>query len=104
MQAVNNPSVIKLKEGKSITEYKENEIDDIALQTALRQSYRMFKLFNGTFEYIRDSFGEEKLKNDLSSFFSQYIASLNVDQIDLFNTLDGILFIFLLFTNYFIGI
>lgn len=90
---MNNPSVVKAKEGKSVTEFKENEIDDIALQTALRQSYKMFKLFNGTFEYIRDTFGEERLKKDLEKFFNQYIASLNVDQIDLFNTLDGYLVI-----------
>jgi hypothetical protein len=45
VETVTNPSVSKQKEGKATIEYKENDIDDIALQCVVKQAYRMFKVF-----------------------------------------------------------
>jgi hypothetical protein len=33
-----------MKDGKQVTEYKENDLDDLCLQTVLRQIYKTFKV------------------------------------------------------------
>jgi len=53
----------------------------------------MFKLFNGSFNYNISTFSEDLLKQKLHAFFPQYLNSIKFDQVDLFNTLEGIHFL-----------
>jgi len=91
--AVNNPRVSKVQDGASVSEFKENELDDTSLLTVLSQAYKLFKLFNGSFTGQRKQYGEEGLKQKLDAFFSSYLQSMIIDEIDLFSTLDGIHFL-----------
>eukprot|EP01118_Nematostelium_gracile_P018295 TRINITY_DN8091_c0_g1_i1.p1 TRINITY_DN8091_c0_g1~~TRINITY_DN8091_c0_g1_i1.p1 ORF type:complete len:444 (-),score=113.32 TRINITY_DN8091_c0_g1_i1:1241-2572(-) len=93
VMSVNNPSVVKVRDGKSVLVSKENELDDIALKTVIIQAYKTFKLFYGSFESIQSQTSEENLKAKLQSFFGQYVPALRFDQVDLFNTLEGIHFL-----------
>jgi len=90
---VNNPSSTKTRDGKTVTEYKENDVDDTALHTISEQCYAIFKLFHGSFRYIMDNFSEDVLKQKLQNFFPRYLDSLKFDQMDLFSTLEGIHFL-----------
>ncbi len=72
------------------TKWKERDIDDIALQHFIRRMYKMFTLFNGTFQDIHASEGEDKFKSALNYFFSKYIEATKLDQLDVFSTLEGI--------------
>ncbi|GAM23629.1 hypothetical protein SAMD00019534_068040 [Acytostelium subglobosum LB1] len=87
--ALNNASGVV--NGKK--EYVEDDIDDLILQTTLRQIYDLWRIFNGPMMEIakRDSF--DVLKKRLDSFIKPYIQQISFDQLDLFTTLDGIQFL-----------
>jgi len=89
---VANPSVTKVKDGKTVLEYKENELDDLSLRTVVFQIYRMFKFFNGKFQDLEDQ-GEQLLVDKLKGFLTPYLASLKFDEIDIFNSFEGIHFL-----------
>jgi len=91
---VRNPTISKAgKDGKVVYQYLEDETDDCVLQTVVRQVYKMFKLFNGPLQTICESQGLDELRNKLDNFMPKLVSSLNFDQIDLFNTLEGIQFL-----------
>eukprot|EP01119_Soliformovum_irregulare_P002749 TRINITY_DN13004_c0_g1_i1.p1 TRINITY_DN13004_c0_g1~~TRINITY_DN13004_c0_g1_i1.p1 ORF type:complete len:451 (-),score=121.75 TRINITY_DN13004_c0_g1_i1:246-1577(-) len=89
---VSNPSVTKVKDGKTVVEFKENELDDLSLRMIVMQIYRMFKFFNGTFLALETQ-SEETLTEKLKSFLNPYLASLKFDEIDIFNSFEGIHFL-----------
>ncbi len=45
-QKVNNPYTVKVKDGKNIIEYKENDVDDTALHSIIEQAYAIFKVMS----------------------------------------------------------
>lgn len=49
MQIVGAPSERKTRDGSEYTEYKCEDAHEIVYQETLKQSYYMFRLFNGTF-------------------------------------------------------
>jgi len=90
---VTNPTVTKMKDGAPATEYKENEMDDLALKATLMRCYQIFKMFHGTFASIQQKYGEDGLKQRMSDFMELYIPTLKSEQINLYSTLDGVHFL-----------
>ncbi|KAG9476887.1 hypothetical protein GDO78_002340, partial [Eleutherodactylus coqui] len=66
---VKNPVVEKQKEGKAILEYQEDELLDKVYSSVLKQCYKMYKLFNGTFNKAMEAGGVALLKDRLEKFF-----------------------------------
>lgn len=50
LQAVNAPSERKTRDGTEYTEYKCDDAHESVYLETLKQSYYMFRLFNGTFQ------------------------------------------------------
>ncbi len=42
--SVRNPSASRLKDGKKVIEWKENELDDIALKSIVVHPYKVFRV------------------------------------------------------------
>lgn len=49
LQIVNAPSERKTRDGTEYTEYRCEDAHEIVYREILKQSYLMFRLFNGTF-------------------------------------------------------
>eukprot|EP01095_Lingulamoeba_sp_RSL-Kostka_P001989 TRINITY_DN12839_c0_g1_i1.p1 TRINITY_DN12839_c0_g1~~TRINITY_DN12839_c0_g1_i1.p1 ORF type:complete len:465 (+),score=121.41 TRINITY_DN12839_c0_g1_i1:17-1411(+) len=100
---VNNPSASKIsKEGKEIKHWKEDEIDDEWLSSIAKQAYKMFRLFYGPMNVIveenggfteDDNTGVLYLREILQNFFNIYVNYSEVENYDMFTTLDGIQFL-----------
>jgi len=92
---VRNPYISRTaKDGKITQQYFEYEVDDSVLQTIVRQSYKLFKLFNGPIRLMLEREGDPDIvRNKLQSFIPHFIASINFEQLDLFATLEGIQFL-----------
>lgn len=43
-KSLNNPYVTKIIDNKNTQEFKENDLEDTALQSVIQQSYKMFKV------------------------------------------------------------
>jgi len=91
---VKNPFIIKTaKDGKATYQYFEDEVDDALLQSIIRQSYKMFRLFNGPCQKVMDEVNVQDLRKRLENFVPAFISTLNFEQLDLFTTLEGIQFL-----------
>jgi len=91
---VRNPFISRTaKDGKVSHQYFEDDLDDALLQTIVRQAYKMFKLFNGPIRLLTETEGVDTVRTRLQSFLPYYLLSLNFEQLDLFNTLEGIQFL-----------
>lgn len=88
MQIVGAPSERKTRDGSEYTEYKCEDAHEIVYQETLKQSYYMFRLFNGTFtdNLIGDNDEQQIafLITKLNKFYSkvriyfQYFSIVNV--------------------------
>jgi hypothetical protein len=81
---INNPM--------SGTEYLEADLDDTSLQAALRQVYRLFKLFNGDCTSVVGRSGYPQLRLQMTGFLNSLLPSLSFEQLNLFSTLEGMLY------------
>ncbi|XP_046370029.2 vacuolar fusion protein CCZ1 homolog [Haliotis rufescens] len=92
---VSIPYSEKTKDGKSYIEYREDDIQDSVFEAVVRQSYRMFQFFNGTFENILDRAERnvQSLIQRLDHFFSRYLLTLRLHQSDILDVFNGIHFL-----------
>lgn len=78
-QIVNAPSERKTRDDAEYTEYRCEDAHEIVYREVLKQSYYMFRLFNGTFldNLIGDSDTQrvQHLINKLNKFYSKVIAT-----------------------------
>jgi len=72
-QTVNIPFVAKVKDGTEYWEYQSDDVQDNVYLAVLQQSYKMFRLFKGSFTAILNSNGADvtQLKQKLDHFFSR---------------------------------
>lgn len=70
---MNVPFVVKMKDGTEYLEYQSDDVQDNVYLAVLQQSYKMFRLFKGSFTAILDSSGADvtQLKYKLDHFFSR---------------------------------
>ncbi|KAL5473104.1 hypothetical protein EMCRGX_G027549 [Ephydatia muelleri] len=90
---VSVPSLEIINNGDRSMQRCDKHVQDVSLQAALRKSYSMFKLFNGTFLNIEAMYGVENLKKKLEKFYSKYINAVEVSKLDIFSVLQGIQFL-----------
>jgi len=91
---VKNPTSTRTdKDGKKTTMVHEHEVKDDVLQALLRQAYALFRLFNGTFESVINSFSVKTLRDKMELFFPRYVEKLDIGASNCFDTLDGIQFL-----------
>lgn len=85
----------KLKDGQTVTEYRDDHVQDSVYESILQQAYRMFKLFNGTFTTIlsRADGNVENLKQRLEHFYCKYLLTLKLPQGDILDVFNGITFL-----------
>eukprot|EP00055_Hartaetosiga_balthica_P008520 m.32010 g.32010 ORF g.32010 m.32010 type:complete len:458 (-) comp6352_c0_seq2:57-1430(-) len=86
---------IKLKtvvKGK-LVEFQEEEVLDESLLSLLKQSYAMLKLFEGKLQTILDERGREGLMSLLNIFYKQYLKSIDVENANVVDALNGIQFL-----------
>ncbi|XP_048575967.1 vacuolar fusion protein CCZ1 homolog isoform X2 [Nematostella vectensis] len=81
------------KDGKNTIEYHYDDVLDNVLDAVLKQSYKMFKLFNGPFNYLSETYGREALKKRSEYFFLSYLQTLNFSSFDLLDIFAGIQFL-----------
>lgn len=95
IMTVSIPYKEKVKEGQNVTEYREDHVQDSVFESILRQAYKMFKLFNGTFTTILNrANGEvESLKQRLEHFYNKYLLTLKIAQGDILDIFNGIHFL-----------
>lgn len=93
---INVPSEKKEKPGGiEYIEYKSDEVHVKVFRQILRQSYQMFRLFNGKFvqpDKEDNDFNVNRLCNKLKEFYEKYLATLNFQQFDILNALQSIHF------------
>ncbi|KAI8797551.1 vacuolar fusion protein CCZ1 [Biomphalaria glabrata] len=85
----------KIKDGQPFTEYRDDHVQDSVYEAILRQAYKMFKLFNGTFTTIlaRANGEVEALKQRLEHFYDKYLLTLKLAQGDILDVFNGIHFL-----------
>ena len=74
---------------------QEDDVSDKVLLSVLHQSYKMFKLFMGSFGYIvnNGNSGVQSLAARLEHFFSRYLLNLRLHSADLLDVFGGIHFL-----------
>eukprot|EP00658_Telonema_sp_P-2_P007526 TRINITY_DN12807_c0_g1_i10.p1 TRINITY_DN12807_c0_g1~~TRINITY_DN12807_c0_g1_i10.p1 ORF type:complete len:398 (+),score=91.62 TRINITY_DN12807_c0_g1_i10:100-1293(+) len=89
---VNNP-VDAGAEGEAM--YQEEELDDLWLQSLLKQSYDFFRLFHGNLSQCWERMGEDGLRSALANFMPRCIGILadQISQYNVLNSLDGITYL-----------
>lgn len=102
--AVNNPSITSAGEstgsqssgkgGKGASEettYFEDEIEDNVLQGIIQRCYRLFRLFNGTFQSIADANNGDMdaVRKRLNLFMEFFVPSVRYQQLPFFTDLHG---------------
>ncbi|XP_041362737.1 vacuolar fusion protein CCZ1 homolog [Gigantopelta aegis] len=92
---VSIPYSEKVKDGHSYIEYREEDVQDSVYAAVLKQAYRMFQLFNGTFENIlQQANGDVQiLKQRLEHFYERYLLTLRMHQSDILDVFNGIHFL-----------
>ncbi|XP_005097300.1 vacuolar fusion protein CCZ1 homolog [Aplysia californica] len=95
VMSVSIPFKEKVKDGQTVTEYRDDHVQDSVFECILRQAYKMFKLFNGTFTTIlmRADGNVDSLKQRLEHFYSKYLLTLKLPQGDILDVFNGITFL-----------
>ncbi|XP_022920945.1 vacuolar fusion protein CCZ1 homolog [Onthophagus taurus] len=81
------------KDGSTTREYIESEIQDNVYKAILEQSYKMYKLFNSTFQISLEKLDVNGLKSKLQKFYDTYLKTIKLDQCDILNIFNGIHFL-----------
>lgn len=69
-QTLNVPWVSQSKDGTSVSEYMDEEVQDNVYQAILKQAYLMYRLFSGTYEKTVETDDVAVLKNRLEHFYT----------------------------------
>ncbi|KAH3863474.1 vacuolar fusion protein CCZ1 homolog [Dreissena polymorpha] len=95
VMTVSVPFSEKTKDGQVSYEYHEEDVQDPVMEALLRQSYRMFTLFNGSIYYLLQKFDNnvQTLQTRLDHFFSRYVLTLRPVSSDLLDVFSGISFL-----------
>mmetsp|Transcript_16376 Transcript_16376/g.42526 ORF Transcript_16376/g.42526 Transcript_16376/m.42526 type:complete len:490 (+) Transcript_16376:199-1668(+) len=91
--AVTLPFSQKAKKDGPVTEYHDENVQNVVLHSLLRQTYTMYKLFNGTFTSVLDAFNRQALVDKLELFFPQHIETLDLEHSDVVEAFNGIQFL-----------
>ncbi|KYQ91083.1 hypothetical protein DLAC_07987 [Tieghemostelium lacteum] len=94
VMSVSNPS----QPGKDAKQrdYVEDETDEFILKRVAQQVYSMWTLFNGPLLKLpqdKQPINYEQLRKRVDQFLKPYIQQMAFDQLDIFNSLDGIRFL-----------
>lgn len=94
IMTVTIPFTEKTKDGQSVLEYHEEEVQDRVYEAILQQAYRMFQLFNGTFASILERTGNnvKVLQQRLEHFYVRFLQTLRLPQGDILDIFSGIHF------------
>lgn len=76
-----------------MTVYHDENVQNVVLQSLLKQTYSMYKLFNGTFTSVLAEFNRDTLVHKLDLFFPQHITTLDFEQSDVVEAFNGIQFL-----------
>lgn len=82
------------------TQYYEDNLHDSILMSTLKQAYRMFTFFNGSFTARLADLGKDDLAVLMDSFFSKYLSTINWSSLDVMTSVNGIQFLPLDKTTY----
>eukprot|EP00037_Helgoeca_nana_P007268 m.66397 g.66397 ORF g.66397 m.66397 type:complete len:480 (+) comp18072_c0_seq1:267-1706(+) len=91
--AVRLPFTERVRKDGNVTEYHDENVQNVVLQSLLKQTYHMYKVFNGTFTSVLDAFSRETLVHKLGLFFPQAIATLDLEHADVVEAFNGIQFL-----------
>eukprot|EP00002_Diphylleia_rotans_P025803 TRINITY_DN5120_c0_g1_i1.p1 TRINITY_DN5120_c0_g1~~TRINITY_DN5120_c0_g1_i1.p1 ORF type:complete len:443 (+),score=90.32 TRINITY_DN5120_c0_g1_i1:48-1376(+) len=91
--AVSNPSERINEAGQVKLVYDESELNDATLMAMLRDSYHIFRFFNGSLESVLSKTSLDGLKGTLDEFFLKHLSLLSFDGLDLSAALDGVHFL-----------
>ncbi|XP_031567120.1 vacuolar fusion protein CCZ1 homolog [Actinia tenebrosa] len=81
------------KDGIKVVEYHDEDVVDSILDAVLKQAYKMFRLFNGTFTYLVETYSREVLRKRADYFYTHYLKTLNFSNFDLLDVFSGIQFL-----------
>ncbi|GJQ77233.1 hypothetical protein Trydic_g14902 [Trypoxylus dichotomus] len=93
VMTLSTPFIDKTKDGTPTREYIENDIQDNVYEAVLRQTYAMYKLFNGTFNSSLQKSDIPALKSKLEKFYTTYLKSLKLTHCDILSIFNGIQFL-----------
>ncbi|CAG9768042.1 unnamed protein product [Ceutorhynchus assimilis] len=84
------PIVTKVKENATSVEYLEEDLQDNVYEAALKQAYYMYRLFWGTFQNTLDKNDLDTLKLRMEIFFTAYLKSIKISNLDILTIFGGI--------------
>eukprot|EP00051_Salpingoeca_urceolata_P028116 m.485073 g.485073 ORF g.485073 m.485073 type:complete len:490 (+) comp23651_c0_seq1:273-1742(+) len=87
------PCTQRTKDGKFIVEYHDDQLQDLVLKAMLKQTYRMYKLFNGPMAPVVAQSGRDAIVEKLEMFFPQYLHTIDLSSADLLGAFNGIQFL-----------
>ncbi|KAL3878000.1 hypothetical protein ACJMK2_035641 [Sinanodonta woodiana] len=89
------PFTEKTRDGQVYVEYHEEDVQDSVMEAVLKQAYRMFTLFNGSFYHILNNSNGDVyvLQQRLEHFYSRYLLTLRLQQSDILDIYNGIYFL-----------
>ncbi|XP_074648417.1 vacuolar fusion protein CCZ1 homolog [Tubulanus polymorphus] len=93
VMTVNIPTTEKIKDGQPHTEYLEDDVQDHIYESVLKQAYKMFRLFMGSFYSVCKKGNVQSLKQRFDHFFSRYLLTLKLNTCDLLDVFNGIHFL-----------
>ncbi|CAB3994315.1 vacuolar fusion CCZ1 homolog, partial [Paramuricea clavata] len=73
--------------------YHNEDVHDTVLRAVLKQTYQMFKLFNGSFQHILSVCDLDELRRRLDYFFGRYLGTINFSTVDILSVFSGIHFL-----------
>ncbi|KXJ08469.1 Vacuolar fusion protein CCZ1-like [Exaiptasia diaphana] len=82
-----------VKDGKKVVDHHDDDLLDSILDAVLKQAYKMFRLFNGTFTYLFNTYSVETLRKRCEYFFVHYLQTLNFSNFDVMDVFSGIQFL-----------
>ncbi|XP_033735365.1 vacuolar fusion protein CCZ1 homolog [Pecten maximus] len=94
IMTVSIPFSEKTKDHSSYLEYHEEDVQDSVYDAILRQAYRMFQLFNGSFSNIlaKSNNDIKALQVRLDHFYTRYLQTLKLGSADILDIFCGIHF------------
>ncbi|XP_046854932.1 vacuolar fusion protein CCZ1 homolog [Xenia sp. Carnegie-2017] len=73
--------------------YHHEDVHDNVLIAVLKQTYQMFKLFNGSFRDINAFCDLNELRRRLGYFFARYLGTIDFSKVDILSVFSGIQFL-----------
>ena len=91
---VNVPFEKKTKNNVEYNEYHGDDLHDMVFQSVLKQSYKMFRLFTGTFTgnliHSEDLSAEANLIGKIENFYSKYVLTIKLQYCDILNAFGSV--------------